>query len=63
MQPVIDFLKKPDTSTTFEDLISGIESAIQKTFDSNEEWINSDEYITETIEANEYEFKADGTRY
>jgi len=63
LQPVYNFLKKPDTSTTFEDLISGIESAIQKTFDSNEEWINSDEYITETIEANEYEFTKEGNRF
>ena len=62
MQPVIDFLKRPDNST-FEDLINGIESAISKTYQSNEEWVNSDEYITESIEAKEYEFTQDGRRF
>jgi len=63
MQPVIDFLKKPDTSTTFEDLTNEIESAISKTFERNEQWVNSDEYITEQIECNEYEFTKDGKRF
>lgn len=63
LQPVYDFLQKPDKSTTFADLISDIESAIRITFEINEDWINSDEYITDQIEANEYEFKADGTRF
>ena len=59
MQPVINFLKRPDNST-FEDLINGIESAISKTYQSNEEWVNSNEYITEEIQANEYEFTSNG---
>ena len=63
MQPVIDFIKKPDLSTTFEDLTQSIESAISKTFKNNEDWINSDEYITEQIQSNEYEFTADGNRF
>jgi hypothetical protein len=63
LQPVYDFLKRPDKSTTFADLISNIEYAIQKTFDNNEQWVNSDEFITEQIQANEYEFTADGRRF
>ena len=61
LQPVYDFLKRPDPSTTFEHLIRGIESAISKTFDNTEEWLNSDEFIQNEIESNEYEFKVDGT--
>ena len=63
LQPVYDFLKRPDLSTTFEDLMQEIESAISKTFDNTEEWLNSDEFIKDEIEATEYEFKADGTRF
>lgn len=60
LQPVYDFLKKPESNTTFEDLIKDIENAISKCYRDTEEWINSDEYIIETIEANEYEFTQDG---
>lgn len=60
LQPVYDFLEKPDANTTFEDLIRDIEGAISKCYRDTEEWINSDEYITETIEANDYEFTQDG---
>lgn len=60
LQPVYDFLKKPDLSTTFEDLMQEIESAIRKTFDNTETWLNSDEFIKDEIEANEYEFTKEG---
>lgn len=63
LQPVYDFLKRPGLSTTFEDLIKDIENAIQKTFDEVQDWINSDEFIQDEIEANEYEFTADGRRF
>ncbi len=60
LNPVYDFLKKPDLSTTFEDLTQEIESAINKTFDNTETWLNSDEFIKDEIEANEFEFTEDG---
>lgn len=63
LQPVYDFLKKPNENTTFDDLIRDIEGAITKCYRNNEDWINSDEYITEEIEANEYEFTQDGKQY
>jgi len=63
LQPIYDFLKRPNLSTTFEDLIQEIESAISRTFDNTETWLNSDEFIRDEIEANEYEFKADGSRF
>lgn len=63
LQPIYDFLKKPCKLTTFEDLIQDIENAISKTFNDTEDWINSDEYITDIIEANDYEFTEDGKLY
>lgn len=63
LAPVYEFLKRPDKNTTFADLISDIESAINKTYTDTEDYINSDEYIKETIEANEYEFLKDGKRF
>jgi hypothetical protein len=63
LNPVYEFLARPDKTTTFADLISDIESAIQKTFDSNETYVNSDSYVIESIEANEYDFTADGKRF
>lgn len=63
LQPVYEFLKKPDKSTTFEDLIKDIEHAISKTFRDAEEWVNSDEFITEEIKNNECEFTQDGNLF
>jgi hypothetical protein len=62
LQPVYNFLKKPD-NRTFEELIREIESAISKAYDNAEEWVNSDEFIKEEIEANEYEFTKDGKQF
>jgi hypothetical protein len=63
LQPVYDFLKKPDKSTTFADLLKDIENAIRKTFEDVENWVNSDEYIIDNMQANEYEFTIDGKIY
>lgn len=59
LRPVYDFLKRP-TKSTFEELIREIESAITKCYDDSDEWLNSDEFIKDEIEANEYEFDEDG---
>lgn len=63
LQPIYDFLATPSKETTFEDLINGIENSIKKCFNDVEAWINSDEFITETIVANEYEFTIDGNLF
>lgn len=60
LKPVYDFLEKPEKSTTFEDIYKDIESAISNVFCNTEEWLNSDEFITDTIEANDYEFYENG---
>lgn len=63
LKPVYDFLKHPDKHTTFSDIFDDIENAIQGTFESTEEWINSDEFIGEELEANNYEFTEDGEQF
>lgn len=63
LDPIYSFLKYPDKNVTFADLMSDIESAISKTYDNTEEWINSDEFIKDEIEANEYEFTQDGKQF
>jgi hypothetical protein len=60
LQPVYDFLKKPESNVTFTYLIGEIESAIQEAFSNTEDWLNSSEFVTQEIEANDYEFTEDG---
>jgi len=61
LQPIYDFLKHPDTTKNFHDLFQELENAICNTVSNTEEWLNSDEFITDEIEVNGYEFKIDGT--
>ena len=56
LDPVYDFLKNPDKSTTFEDLIDDISNAIRKTYDTTEEWLNSEEFLTEEAENDNQEY-------
>lgn len=60
LQPVYDFLKKPNESTDFEDLIKEVENTISKCFSETEDWLNSDEYIKDEIENGDYEFLESG---
>lgn len=62
LRPVYSFLQKP-SNTTFEELIREIEGAINEAYENVEEWINSDQFIKDEIEANEYEFTKDGKRF
>jgi hypothetical protein len=60
LKPIYQFLERPDKSTTWEDIINDIASAIEQLYNDTDEWINSDEFISETLEANNYEFTKDG---
>ncbi len=55
------FMDKPD-ARTFRDLLEDCFSQWIKACNADIEWQNSDEYISETIEANDYEFDEDGNR-
>ncbi len=60
LQPVYDFLKKIESSTSLEDIYRDIEGAISKAYNDVEKWVNSEDFISEEIEANEYEFTREG---
>jgi len=59
LEPVINFMKNPKESTTNLDLVSSVPSL---DYISQRDWEeqNSDEFITDQLEANDYEFTEDG---
>jgi Fe-S cluster biosynthesis and repair protein YggX len=61
LDPFKKFIKEPDNST-FEDLLNEAMESLRISLENEEEYRNSDEAITEDIEANEYEFTEDGNR-
>jgi hypothetical protein len=63
LSPVYDFLAKPCQHTTIQDIFEQLGEAIAKTFNDFEEWVNSDEYISEVFEGNDYDFTENGNRY
>jgi len=61
MDPLYDFLElQTFDSTNFEDLLNSCFNAMKKTLENEETYMYSDEYITEEIEANNFEFLKDG---
>jgi hypothetical protein len=63
LQPVYDFLAKPCKNTTIQDIFEELGEAIAKAFADYEDWVTSDEYISEVLECNNYDFTIDGKRY
>lgn len=61
--PILDFVKDPNQCDTWDDLVRECECAAHATYDNQIEAMQEDEYCIESIEANEYEFNEDGTRY
>jgi len=57
--PVLEFIKKPDNSD-INDIIGNCMDSFIKSVNSDCESQDSDEYIKETIEANDYDFTIDG---
>ena len=60
IDPVIAFIKSPDDSS-LTDVINACMDSFVSGYNTDMEHQDSDEYITDTIEANEYEFYSDGT--
>jgi len=61
MQPIYDFLElRTFDSTNFDNLLNSCFDAMRKTLKDEEEYMYTDKYITEEIEANEYEFTENG---
>ena len=58
--PLFDFMDKP-TNQNFKELLEDCFDAWVKACNDDVDWQNSDEYITDQIIANDYEFTVDGT--
>lgn len=61
LQPVYDFLKKPNNRTTFEDLMGDCLEAWLSSCDADFEAYFSEESMADIFAANDYEFYEDGT--
>ena len=59
--PLADFLKKPDNSTTWEELLRACVQSFVKAAQSDYDWRGSDECCLEEIQAHGLEFTADGS--
>lgn len=61
MQPIYDFLElRTFGSTNFEDLLNECFDEMRSTLQKEEDYMYSDEYISEEIAANEWEFTEQG---
>jgi hypothetical protein len=61
IQPVLNFIAKPDSRTSLADIIEDCLSGWARDWEVDMEYQRSDEYIRDAIESNEYEFYADGS--
>ena len=59
LQPLRDFIKKPD-SRTYEELLGDCLDEWVKACQTDCAWLNSDENVEDSIRANEYEFLENG---
>ncbi len=62
IQPILDFIKKPD-SRDLEDILYACKENFISEFCSDMQSQDEDEYVADTITANEYEFTEDGKFY
>ncbi len=64
LDPIYNFLNKPSKDgSNFRDLLEDCITSICKSVENEIEYRNTDEYIKEHIEANEYEFTKEGNRF
>lgn len=63
MEPFINFLKRPDKSTDFNELMEDCVNACLKAIENAYEYENSDEYIREGLDDSYMEYLEDGTRF
>ena len=63
LRPMYEAMEGKRMNATFHGIIEDCFSECLKAFNDDREWQDSDEYLKEQIESNEYEYKEDGTRY
>ena len=62
IQPLIDYIRTPkNDSYELDDVLTWCYEAFQRSVEKDHEWQDSDEYIIEEINTNDYEFHEDGT--
>lgn len=63
LDPIYKFIAAPDKSTNFDEIINDCFDSLRKSIENEIEAMQEDEYIKEEIDANDYEFTADGKIY
>lgn len=63
LAPIYKFLNKPDINVNFKDLLDDCFDEWINACNADVEFQNSDEYVGEHLEANEYEFIEEGETY
>lgn len=63
LKPVYDFLSQPEKNYSADMLCTDIGSEIEKAYDDAHEYVNSDNYIIEMFEANDYLFTKEGREF
>lgn len=63
LQPLYNFLEAPDKNTTFADLMEECGNAWAAAFSESIEEENSDEYISDILINNDYEYTEEGEQY
>lgn len=63
LEPIRKFIAKPNKYTTLENILRECVSSCEQSADRVVEYENSFEYIKDTIQANEYDFTAEGDMY
>lgn len=63
IDPILKFINEPNDYESLDDIIDNCMSNFIKEWQKDMEYQDSDEYIIENIEANEYEFNDDGSIY
>lgn len=61
LEPIIEFMHKPDKHTTFNDLLTRCLSKYLAAVEKDREFQDSEEQIIEVANSNNYEFTADGS--
>jgi len=63
LQPIYEFLKKPCKYTNLNDLIKECFESLRISLEKSDDYYTSDEFISETLQINNYQFTKDGSIY
>ena len=61
LKPMMDFIKTPNDCDTWEDIVRECNDTVDEAIVREVEHQDSEEYIIDAIQSNEYEFNEDGS--